>query len=69
MIKSLPLYSEREREASISSTCTVQAEHAGQDSKFCVGYSSACVNGSADIMVSRYVAPFHIIVSFLVAQP
>ena len=45
---------EREREASISSTCTVQAEHAGQDSKFCVGYTSACVNGSADIMVSRY---------------
>ena len=32
-------------------------------------HTSACVNGSADIMVSRYVAPFHIIVSFLVAQP
>ena len=28
----------------------------------CVGYTSVCVNGSADIMVSRYVAPFHIIV-------
>ena len=50
---------QREREASISSICTVQAEHAGQDSKFCVGYTSACVTGSADIMVSRYVAPFH----------
>ena len=30
--------------------------HAGQDSKFCVGYTSACVNGSADIMVSRSVS-------------
>ena len=46
---------EREREKRASHRpVRVQAEHAGQDSKFCVGYTSACVNGSADIMVSRY---------------